>query len=335
MTDRLPEAERANLVALLRGLSPRNLSIERPALPAALAGLVGRDPPRLPRALLFDVYGTLIASGAGGEPLAMSGPLTPEGGRARVLLETGLSEAGFPEGAEAFSAAVAAAIESANAEARKTRPFPEVDIRRILAGLLTDADDPLLRHLAILLECWRNPCAPMPGAGGLLSALAEAGIPHGLVSNAQFYTPLLLEALFGPASGQASGATAGATPGATDGLAGQAGISAELSLFSYRLGFAKPDTAIFERAADLLAEAGIESRDALMVGNSAANDVAPAKARGFMTALLARDARSFKPPEWSEAVGPEAAGSEATPDIVLTDLTDIALIAGIAGAGRY
>ncbi|OHE74977.1 MAG: hypothetical protein A2413_12890 [Treponema sp. RIFOXYC1_FULL_61_9] len=72
-----------------------------------------------------------------------------------------------------------------------------------------------------------------------------------------------------------------------------------------------------------------------MVGNSAANDVAPAKARGFMTALLARDARSFKPPEWSEAVGPEAAGSEATPDIVLTDLTDIALIAGIAGAGRY
>ena len=172
MTDRLPEAERADLVALLRGLSPRNLSIERPALPAALAGLVGRDPPRLPRALLFDVYGTLIASGvggaggAGGEPLAVSGPPTPEGKRARSLLETGLQDAGFPGGAEAFSAAVAAAIESANAEARKTRPFPEVDIRRILAGLLAGADDPLIRRLAILLECWRNPCAPMPGARG-------------------------------------------------------------------------------------------------------------------------------------------------------------------------
>ncbi len=306
MTDRLPAHERANLVALMRKLSPRTVSIQRPAIPADLAGLVGRDPPRVPRAVLFDVYGTLIASAAGGEPLAMTKPLTPEGERARGLLASELQEAGFSGNAEDFSAAVAGAIKRANAEGRKTLPFPEVDIQHILASLLAGTEITRLRRLAILLECWRNPCSPMPGARELIGSFAVAGVPLGLVSNAQFYTPLLLEALYGR------------TPG----------ISAGLSLFSWRLGIAKPDQAFFARAAELLADIGIQSRDALVVGNDAANDVAPAAARGFMTALLARDARSFRPP-----AGSESAGSEAMPDIVATDLADIARVAGVGRRG--
>ena len=51
--------------------------------------------------------------------------------------------------------------------------------------------------LATEYECRVNPVWPMPGARDCLRELAGAGLALGIVSNAQFYTPPMLQALLG------------------------------------------------------------------------------------------------------------------------------------------
>ena len=62
---------------------------------------------------------------------------------------------------------------------------------------------------------------------------------------------------------------------------------------------------------------GISAAEALYVGNDMLNDITPAHALGFRTALFAGDARSLRLRENDERV----AGIE--PDLVLTDLAQI------------
>jgi putative hydrolase of the HAD superfamily len=130
----------------------------------------------------------------------------------------------------------------------------------------------------------------MPGAVALLGRLRGGDIRLGIVSNAQFYTPLLVEALFGLAP---------------EGLGFEPGLSA----YSFEDGIAKPDPWPFLRAAGSLFESGMAPGDILFVGNSSANDILPAKGLGFMTALFAGDARSFRPSSGE--------GAEARPDSLL------------------
>ena len=64
------------------------------------------------------------------------------------------------------------------------------------------------------------------------------------------------------------------------------GIDPELCVFSYHERRAKPDVYLFEIARERLLERGIRSEEALHVGNDVRNDIEPAKAMGFRTALL-------------------------------------------------
>jgi HAD superfamily hydrolase (TIGR01509 family) len=57
-------------------------------------------------------------------------------------------------------------------------------------------------------------------------------------------------------------------------------VPEELQLFSFRLGVAKPDPEIFERA---LGAAGVAARDAVMVGDSYDDDIDPAASLGIGT----------------------------------------------------
>lgn len=114
-----------------------------------------------PRAILFDIYGTLLSSTAG--------ELHPD-----------------PALREAI----------ARAHAASPHPFPEIDIREIHAQLHPDLPPPEIEALALDHERRANPVAPMPGAAATLRRLAASGIVLGLISNAQFCTvPILEEAL--------------------------------------------------------------------------------------------------------------------------------------------
>jgi len=114
-----------------------------------------------PRAVLFDIYGTLLSSAAG--------ELHPDPALRDLI---------------------------AKAHSASPHPFPEIDIREIHAALHPELGSEEIEALAIVHERKANPVRPMPGATETLRHLAAKGIPLGLISNAQFYTvPILEEAL--------------------------------------------------------------------------------------------------------------------------------------------
>jgi len=296
------ERERRELVELLRRGSPASLPVVAPALDERFSRLLSAPLPRRPRALLFDIYGTLLASAAGGDPLSgLSGGRKGAGDANWAALEAELAAAGIPGEAQDFAREVGALIRAANDRRRPACPHPEVDIERLLGERFPSAEAARLRRLAVLLEISLNPCAPMPGARETLERLRRDGRPAGLVSNAQFPTPLLLEAHFGERGEKWP-------------------FLAELSFFSYALGVAKPDRGAFDRAAAVLSGMGVEAGEAAYLGNSFDNDVAPAKAAGFMAVLFAGDGRSFRPP---------GAASAIEPDSVVDSLAAFAALAGL------
>ena len=214
-----------------------------------------------PRAIVFDIYGTLLGSSAG--------ELHPDPALRELI---------------------------ARAHAASPHPFPEIDIREIHAQLHPDLPPRDIEALALDHERRTNPVAPMPGAADTLRRLAASGIVLGLVSNAQFYTvPILEEALGASLT--------------------ELGIDPELRVFSYLERRAKPDPFLFEILRDRLARRGIAAAEVLYIGNDVRNDIDPARATGFRTALFAGDPRSLR----LRGRALEASGA----DLVIHDLRDL------------
>jgi putative hydrolase of the HAD superfamily len=187
------------------------------------------------------------------------------------------------------------AIEEERASLRsKGIGHPEVRIERIWAKLFPGRGKEELELLALAYELAVNPAWPMPGCRRLLGALRRRGLVLGIVSNAQFYTPLLFRALLGGAPEE---------------------LGFSVCVYSYDHGLAKPGTALFELAAGRLERLGIGRAETVTVGNDPANDIAPAARCGCMTVLLSNE----RPAHAAES--PAAAGSP--PDAVIGRLGDL------------
>ncbi len=256
------------------------------------------------RAVLFDVYGTLVISASG--DIGLSGGQADGAGPdpfRLALLAAGIDPSPLAAGSDG-RAALIDAIRARHTEARgRGVDFPEIDILEVWAdllprlGLRAGAAD--VRRLAVEYEFRVNAVWTMPGLGQLLAALRERDLVLGIVSNAQFYTPLMLEALL-------------ATP--FDGL----GFDTDCCAWSYRLGVGKPSRAIYRAAlAALQARHGIRPEQVLYVGNDMRNDIWPAAAAGLRTVLFAGDARSLR----LRSDDPDVAGTVA--DRVVTELMQI------------
>ena len=120
----------------------------------------------------------------------------------------------------------------------------------------------------------------------------------GIISNAQFYTPLLFEWFL----------NANLT---------ELGFTPELVLLSYCYGQAKPSGLLFQRAVEQLKEMGIHKRSVLYLGNDMLNDIYPAHTVGFQTALFAGDARSLR---WRKK---DWRCRDLSADLVITDLMQL------------
>jgi len=191
---------------------------------------------------------------------------------------------------------------------------PEVEIRKVwkevLAalnneGLYTGAiTAESIERVAVEYECLVNPVWPMPGLKDILKKLAKR-LHLGIVSNAQFYTPLLFPALLGDSH---------------DHL----GFKEDLCFWSYRHLQAKPSAALFIALKNSLEKSyNILPAEALYVGNDLLNDIMPAAKLGFKTALFAGDSRSLKLREDD----PRTVNTEA--DIIITSLAQLqSVIAG-------
>ena len=278
-----------------------------PMLPIPTDAVDAGGPPPGVRAVLFDVYGTLLISGTGDIGVAA--------GQHGAFGLTGLLRSlGYGRNPEMAAAQIPVLLERFITE-RHTElraegvDCPEVEIRDVwkkaLAvlrneGLIDDPDhDPndarFIEFLAIGYELEVNPVWSMPGFPEVVEALSNANLRLGIVSNAQFYTPPILESLAGKSLAEM-------------------GFEEGLCAWSYRLSRAKPSPKVFSGPLERLSEDGIAPEEVLYVGNDMLNDVYAASEAGCRTCLFAGDKRSLKLRESDKR-------ASMTPDMTITRLS--------------
>ncbi len=249
------------------------------------------------KAVIFDIYGTLLMSGSGDIGLANSTDKDREEIIAEALREEGIVTTPALCLAERLVESIAAEHTRAIHDGAS---YPEVEIREIWSKLLDEngiaLSDLAIERLAIRYEAAVNPVWPMPNAIQTLLTLRDLGHPLGVVSNAQFYTPIFLESLF-------------------ERNLEDLGFNESLCLWSYEIREAKPSKGLFVTLSHKLAKKDIKAQQALYVGNDMRNDIATAAAVGFRTALFAGDARSLR---WREEDR-----LQIEPDLILTDLAQL------------
>jgi len=114
------------------------------------------------------------------------------------------------------------------------------------------------------------------GAADALKKLKADNIVLGILADGQFYTPLDMTLLFREQSG-----------GKIDDY--NELFDHDLTFFSYQYGFTKPSEVLYRRLFDALYEYHILPSQTLFVGNDLSTDIRPAAAFGMKTALFCGD----------------------------------------------
>ena len=264
------------------------------------------------RAVLFDIYGTLLISASGDV-----GDGTDSSTRAEAALAALRAVGGDPVGdGTAIVKSLHDAVHSIHQDARAAGvDHPEVDMRQIWQQVVRDpklvtdlpapaAEASWIERLAVEYEVRVNPVWPMPGVREALRAIKSAHRVLGIVSNAQFFTPWMWQA-------------------ATGASLDEAGFDPLMRYFSCDHGRAKPGLALYQLAASALRQRSIEPWQTLYVGNDLRNDVAPAKAVGFRTVLFAGDRRSLRLRQ------DDAELQDVRPDATITEIKQLMTVLGI------
>ncbi|MBM3858212.1 MAG: HAD-IA family hydrolase [Verrucomicrobia bacterium] len=204
------------------------------------------------RAILWDVYGTLLAA-----PRGDLDSLVRRENELRAAFEQTAREFHLDPPAEQLHRNFLTAIAAHRPDGVA---HPEIRIEEVWQEIAPHAPP---REIALYFERQANPKQPMPGARTTTLALRERGLRQGIISNAQFYTRIELSELIG------------------DNI-----FDPALTFLSCDLGVAKPDLAAFQRAAQILARDGIAPAECLFVGDSPVNDIAPARQTGFHALLF-------------------------------------------------
>ena len=265
--------------------------------------------PKLPKlseikCVIFDVYGTLMVSGVG--DISHSTGENRNAGILRVLRDLGLPL--HPRIEDPGSIFKSLILQHQDMVRSKGVSHPEVDIREVWLDFLnqcssiesiTTHEHPLIEELSIRYELAVNPTWPMPGLDAILYDLRASGVILGIVSNAQFFTPLLFNAYLNRSLEEL-------------------GFEDEICQWSYFYKEAKPSERLYRINAEILrTKWNIEPEQTLYVGNDMLNDITPANALGYKTALFAGDKRSLRLRENDARV------KGVVPDLVIETLDQI------------
>jgi len=235
------------------------------------------------RAVVFDVYGTLFSSGVGDISLAT------EANRDGALRDT-LRDNQIELTATATGLRIDQILHSIVAHHQDERriqqiEYPEVEIRKVWQDLLLALHQRKLitrqftGHISTLVIDYErrvNPTQAMPQLAAVLARLKTSGQVMSIISNAQFYTPLLFESYL-------------------NSTIQQLGFCPDCNVWSYQELEGKPSTQLYLRAAKKLkSQHNIAPHEVLYVGNDVRNDIWPAQKIGFKTALFAGDQLSLR-----------------------------------------
>jgi putative hydrolase of the HAD superfamily len=243
--------------------------------------------------VLFDIYGTLFISGSGDIGIVKKTVVETE------KIEYLLQKFSIRKTPRNLVNELVKAIEDKHRQLRNEGiDYPEIEIDQIWTQILEINDLEHVRRFAIEYELIVNPVYPMPNLKKTLAFCREQNLTMGIISNAQFFSPLLFE-WFLHASPE------------------DLGFHSELIFLSYQIRHAKPSMVPFKKAARAIIAMGLKPAASLYVGNDMLNDIYPAKQLGFQTALFAGDTRSLRlRTDDSRCVN-------LSTDLVLTDLEQL------------
>lgn len=257
-------------------------------------------PPRAYEAVLFDIYGTLLTS-----------RVTTAAAQASAIAD--ICADVFPDLTppalhhchvlrDSFYQQLQRSL--ATRQAREQKPT-EVDFRNVWAQVLQkELSRGSAKHLqqvelfAFLYSIATHRVWPQPDLLATIKGLAERRIPLGVISNAQFYTPIIVSYFL---DCELSFNTA-VIPW----------FEQRLTFYSFQHGYAKPDDYFFVEAKQQLAELNIDPAETLYVGNDYRNDIDSANRNGLQSVLYAGDTSACRMNH-----------PTAEPDFVITKLTQL------------
>ncbi|MBI4661487.1 MAG: HAD family hydrolase [Verrucomicrobia bacterium] len=212
------------------------------------------------RAVMFDVYGTLLEAGP---------PPLDAAQQWLCLCRAHLGERRPALCLESFNTQCQRIIEREHKTARAQGvPHPEVYWPAVACEALpaletfseAELDEFLFRHAQL-----QHGIRLTSGAARFLTELAGEATLLGVASNAQAYTIREFQSAL---------ITAGLNPSI---------FQRDLCFWSFEHGFGKPDPHVFQILAARLRARRIYARETLMVGDRLDNDIEPAKAHGWHT----------------------------------------------------
>lgn len=264
------------------------------------------------KVVIFDIYGTLIISASGDvEEAEMSARnIITTFDAVNIEIESDITNDGATLILTEFTREIKRSLRRAR---QKGLLFPEIDIRKVWTNIFTNAfscglittlpDKENINAVAFIFELLSNPVYPMPNMRAVLQELKCRKFPVGIVSNAQFYTPPIMNYFMtGEVSKQQY----------------ISGIDDDIAVYSFQLRRGKPDVFLYEQLAEsLFVKYKIRPNEALFVGNDMKKDIMAAQVVGFKTALFAGDMRSLRMRDKDPVV------QDVTPDHIITELSQV------------
>lgn len=247
----------------IRKRIPPRYKIEKSQLKPKLKNIAGI------KAILIDVYGAFITSPAD-DLLAMNEDVSIK----KTIKEFGL-DVSHKKLKELYYEGIVQEIERKSREGIR---HPEVVIENIWAKILKNINAKGVNKFKIAYFFdWNSDRNKIyPDAFGTLKALKQKGIRLGIVSNAQFYTPINLTLTLRKASGGRI-------------KSWKEFFDPKLCTFSYKQGFSKPNKQVFAKHKKIF-----KPSEMIMIGNDLLKDIGTAKKSGLKTVLFAGDAKSLR-----------------------------------------
>ena len=260
--------------------------------PATIDSYTGQ--PGTVRAVLWDVYGTLCGVKLGDLEKSLGSEPALEAAACATVAEfelTATLQRLYPDRtpATALRQIYVELIDVAHCRSRQMGiEYPEVVIEDIWQTIIRTCRDagyqPRQRQpIRDRAYCWAysfdanlQQTYLYPGAGDCLETIKNSGLIQGIISNAQFYTPIHLRRLLRRSTDR-------------NDLELDDIFTEELVFFSYELGCSKPNPTAFERALDVLQNRGIAPHETIYVGNDMLNDIWAAQNSRMRTVLYAGD----------------------------------------------
>lgn len=237
------------------------------------------------RVIAYDFYGTLFLSGVG--DIGVDDGQYDSEALLDALQSADISVADSAAGNKGFELYNTVVENMIDDLKHKGIEYPEPDIRQVWLSVLQQLKEQDLimgtvsvdsaERMSVEFEARMNPVWPVPDAIQTLLYFKEKGYPQGIISNSQFYTPVVLEALSGYSLEQL-------------------GLHHGLLHWSYEENMKKPGLTFYRNFIKKLHsfDKSISPEEVLYVGNDMLKDIYPAHKLGMKTALFAGDRRSLK-----------------------------------------